>query len=148
MLMLGNRLGLPKAVIRAAGRVQAIWLRLVRGHGPFSTELLVLTTRGRMSGRSRSAALLYLEHDRRRYVVASFAGSARPPGWYLNLIADPHVTVELKGIRSPAVARELSSDEADALWPALDGYFPPFADYRAHVSRRIPVVEITEIAAD
>jgi deazaflavin-dependent oxidoreductase (nitroreductase family) len=142
MLMLANRLGLPKWLISIGGRAQAFWLRHVGGRGPLSADLLVLTTRGRVSGKQRSTSLLYFDRGPRRYVVASFAGSDHPPAWYLNLVADPHVTVELNGKRSDALARELEQDEADALWPTLDAIFPPFVEYRERTSRRIPVIEI------
>lgn len=47
--------------------------------------LLVLTTRGRSSGRSRYAVLTYRQHGRKTYVAVGWAGA----DWLHNLQADP-----------------------------------------------------------
>jgi deazaflavin-dependent oxidoreductase (nitroreductase family) len=56
---------------------------------------LLLTTRGRKTGDLRRTALVY-QRDGDRYVVAASNRGADPhPAWYLNLLADPHVIVEV-----------------------------------------------------
>ncbi|MFF3678923.1 nitroreductase/quinone reductase family protein [Streptomyces sp. NPDC002120] len=61
---------------------------------------LLLTTRGRRSGLLRRTALAYVRdgeadgEDGAAYVLtASNAGADRHPAWYLNLAADPAVTL-------------------------------------------------------
>ena len=49
--------------------------------------VIVLTTRGRRSGRVRKTPLMRVEHDGRYAVVASMGGAPKHPVWYLNLIA-------------------------------------------------------------
>ena len=80
-------------------------------------RLIVLMTRGRRSGRERSTALLYFDHGTKRYVVASFAGVDQHPARYLNLVAEPHVTAEVHGERTPmSLARWMRA------WPPSCGH--------------------------
>ena len=71
----------PAWFMCVGGRLNAAWLRGTRGRRPLTSNVLVLTTRGRRTGRERSTILLYFDHDDRRYVVASFAGAHEPPAW-------------------------------------------------------------------
>ncbi len=75
------------------------------GHEWLGTQVLLLTTKGRRSGESRTVALIYGTSGHDYLVVASKGGSHRPPAWYLNLEADPEVEVQVKAIASrPAPA--------------------------------------------
>lgn len=57
--------------------------------------VLLLTTTGSRSGRSRTAPLVYTRDDERYVVVASRAGAPVDPAWYRNLVANPRAIVEL-----------------------------------------------------
>jgi deazaflavin-dependent oxidoreductase (nitroreductase family) len=75
--------------------------------GPLIGRLiLLLTTTGRKSGLPRVTPLQYEEFDGLIYI-----GSARgtQADWYRNLVADPHVRVQVKGRRFEATA-ETSTD--------------------------------------
>ena len=50
---------------------------------------LLLTTRGRRSGRLRRTPLIYGRDGDRYVVVASYGGSPQHPDWYFNLADDP-----------------------------------------------------------
>jgi deazaflavin-dependent oxidoreductase (nitroreductase family) len=52
--------------------------------------VLLLETAGRRTGRRRTTPVQYLADGDTFVVVASNAGAARPPAWYLNLRANPH----------------------------------------------------------
>lgn len=132
----------PAWFMQFGGRLNAAWLRFARGRGPLTSDVLVLTTRGRRSGRERSTSLLYFDHGTKRYIVASFAGVNQHPAWYLNLVADPHVTGEVRGERTPLVARVLDESEAAKLWPFLDDKYSGFRRYRRRTPRQIPIVEL------
>src|SRR5205807_3100896 len=62
-------------------------------------SILILTTRGRLSGQPREVVLGYGREDDRFVVIASNNGAPGPPAWYGNLQADPEVTVEIEGDR-------------------------------------------------
>jgi hypothetical protein len=63
-----------------------------KGHRWSGVDTLLVTTRGRTTGKLRRTALIYGE-DRGRYiVVASNGGAKTHPHWYRNLAADPQAT--------------------------------------------------------
>lgn len=40
------------------------------------------------------------------------------PGWFLNLLADPHVDVEIDGVVHPGSATVLVGDDRTTAWPS------------------------------
>ncbi len=113
------------------------------GSGPFNRNVLVLTTRGRKTGRTIPKPLIYYENEGRLYLVASYGGNDNHPAWYLNLVANPEVTVERGNERRTYRARTLSEAEAKGVWPGLIRIYPTYADYQKRTSRVIPLVELT-----
>ena len=134
------------AIIRAGGRVHLVLFRLFGGAGLLGADTLVLTTRGRRSGRARSTPLYYLERDGAYFVAAGFAGSPTPPYWFTNLAADPSVIVQIGARRIPCSARVLPEVEARPIWSALVALYPPFERYQARTRRRIPVIRLQPMA--
>jgi len=106
--------------------------------------VLILTTRGRKSGKRRSSPLLYFrfEGSNELIVVASNYGQDHHPGWYWNLVADPEVVVEVKGERFSAQARIAEGAERIVLYEGVVATNSRFAAYRAGTDRRIPVVAL------
>jgi F420H(2)-dependent quinone reductase len=119
--------------------------RLWGNLSPLNWNKLVLTTRGRKTGRQLATPLLFLETDGKLYVVASFGGSDAPPAWYLNLSSDPNVQLERGWSRAPYRARTLSADEKQVIWPRLVALYPAYAGYQRSTSRDIPVVELAPV---
>jgi deazaflavin-dependent oxidoreductase (nitroreductase family) len=100
----------------------------------------LLTTTGRKSGQPRVSPLLYLRDGDRVIVVASRGGSDNHPLWYLNLKADPKVTVQIKDDVLHLTARDATDDERATLWPKLVDMYPDFDDYQSWTERKIPIV--------
>lgn len=101
---------------------------------------LLLTTVGRRSGEPRVTPVLYLELGDRKVVVASYGGDHRHPTWYLNLTANPEVTVRA-GRESQRMRAEVAGPEERAeLWPRLVAMFPAYDAYQKKAAREIPVV--------
>ncbi|WP_238363135.1 nitroreductase/quinone reductase family protein [Actinopolymorpha pittospori] len=101
---------------------------------------LLLTTRGRRTGRLRRTALIYGRDGDRYLLVGSNAGSPRDPAWYLNLHFHPGVAVQVGGDRSDARARTATAEEKKQLWPRMAAIFPLYDSYQARSGRDIPVV--------
>lgn len=114
--------------------------------GMHRDRLVLLTTTGRRSGRPRTTPLMFHRDGERLLVVASNIGAPRHPDWYLNLVADPDVTVEVgdeSGAPRPARATTLEGAERTAAWDELKATYPFFADHEAATERTIPVVALT-----
>lgn len=104
---------------------------------------LLLTTTGRKSGQPRTTALFYLPDGDRQVLVASYGGDARHPQWYLNLVADPDVTVQLGRQTRQAHATVASGPERAALWPKVVANWPGYQGYQERTDRELPVIVLT-----
>ena len=62
--------------------------------------------------------------------------------WYLNLVADPAVTVELPDKTYAGVAEPLTGDDRTTTWEMIKSTHPFFADHEARTEREIPVVAL------
>jgi deazaflavin-dependent oxidoreductase (nitroreductase family) len=102
-------------------------------------------TRGRRSGELRRTALAYGEDDGRYVLVASTGGAKRHPDWYLNLVEDPAVQVQVGDDRFAARARGASADERPALWKLMTSIGPELEDHQRNSGREIPVVIVERI---
>jgi deazaflavin-dependent oxidoreductase (nitroreductase family) len=111
--------------------------RRVRG-----VPVLVLETRGRKSGRVRSVPLLYVEDDGDWVVMASSGGDPSHPAWYLNIEAEPRVTIVTEAGRRDALAMPTAGEERDRLFAALVAAYPGFDGYRERTTRELPVVRL------
>jgi deazaflavin-dependent oxidoreductase (nitroreductase family) len=102
--------------------------------------LLLLTTKGAKSGVWRRTALIYGKDDGRYLIVASKGGHPQPPGWYVNLTANPEVRIQVEDRAFYAVARTATPEEKPALWDRMVGIWPDYANYQEKTDRDIPVV--------
>lgn len=102
--------------------------------------ILLLTTRGRKSGKTRVTPLLYLRDGENLVLVASKGGAPKHPIWFLNAEASPDVEVEVGRTRERRRARRTSPEERERLWPKLVEMYAPYADYQTKTTREIPVV--------
>jgi len=59
------------------------------------TQIILLTTTGRKSGQTRTLPLGLFDWPGGYLVVASNGGQPRHPAWYLNLMNNPHATVQV-----------------------------------------------------
>jgi len=118
-----------------------------RGHrlSGWKASTLLLVTRGRRSGKLRRTALAYGEHDGRYVIVASNGGAERHPAWYLNLVDDPAVQVQVRDDRFAARARDATVDERPAQWKLMTSLGPELDDYQRKSGREIPVVILERI---
>lgn len=111
------------------------------GHRLGPQRTLLLTTTGRKTGLPRTQPITYFRHPSGRlFVVASNWGSDNPPAWYLNILAEPRVRVQLKRDTFAATARPADATERAALWPWLVARSPNFGHYQAVASREIPLI--------
>ena len=108
--------------------------------------LLLLTTTGARSGRTRTSPMMYLadENDTDRvYVFASAAGADRSPAWFHNIVAHPTgLGVEIGSEHITANADVLPNPRRADVYAKQADRFPGFAGYQAKTARQIPVVAL------
>ena len=108
--------------------------------------LLLLTTKGAKSGKTRVNPLAYLSDAGRHVIIASYAGAASNPPWYHNLIANPVVEVEVGKERFKARAEVLVEPDRSRLYRKMAQAMPAFAEYEKKTTRSIPVIALTKQA--
>jgi len=126
---------------RTSGRLGSKWR--VGSAFPRGLPVCLLTTTGRKSGEPRISPLLFLEDGDRIILVASQGGLPKHPMWYLNLRANPQVTVQVKSRIRPMTAQVADPGERARLWPRLVDMYADFDNYQAWTDRTIPVVVCT-----
>ncbi|GBE67298.1 deazaflavin-dependent nitroreductase [Mycobacterium sp. MFM001] len=100
----------------------------------------LLTTIGRKTGQPRVSPLLYLRDGDRVVLVASHGGREKNPMWYLNLKANPKVSVQIKKEVLELTARDATEEERAKYWPSLVEMYSSFEDYQSWTDRTIPIV--------
>ncbi len=103
--------------------------------------IIIVTTRGRRSGKIRKFAVMRVEHDGEYALVASKGGAPDHPLWYHNLVADPAALVIQDGpVPFDADVREVAGEERARWWTRAVAAYPPYADYQQRTDRAIPVL--------
>lgn len=109
---------------------------------------LLLTTRGRKTGRPRSSPLLYLQDQHARetlYVVASKGGDPNYPDWYLNLQQHPVAEILAPTLRGTIHSQDLEEPARSMVWQRFTEFHPGFERYAQRIDRDIPIVALTRI---
>ena len=101
---------------------------------------LLMTMTGRKSGEKRTIPIIFTQVGDKYVIIASKGGSATHPAWYLNLLADPEVELQVKDKVFKARARTAQSPEREQLWEAACKAWPNFNVYQSRTDRVIPVV--------
>ncbi len=131
-------------IIKWMSRAQTLLYKKTDGKlgGKFlqGAPVALLTTIGRKTGEPRVSPLLYLREGNRIVLIASKGGSASNPMWYLNLKANPKVSVQIKDEVLNLTARDATEDERAHYWPKMAQMYTSFDDYQSWTDRVIPVV--------
>lgn len=101
--------------------------------------IIVLTSVGAKTGKLRKTALMRVEHDGTYAVVASMGGAPKPPVWYHNLVANPHVELQDGATKLDYAAREITGDERAVWWERAVATWPDYAKYQEKTARQIQV---------
>jgi deazaflavin-dependent oxidoreductase (nitroreductase family) len=103
--------------------------------------IIVVTMRGRSSGKLRKIGLMRVEHGGEYALVASNGGATDHPTWYGNLLAHPAEVVVQDGPEPfDATVREVTGEERAAWWERAVAVFPTYDTYQAKTDRLIPVL--------
>jgi deazaflavin-dependent oxidoreductase (nitroreductase family) len=108
--------------------------------------LLLLHTRGARTEQPRINPLAYTRDGARYIVIASKGGAPINPDWYYNVVANPHVTVEVGTAQFEAEATIPDEPERTRLYNQMAAVMPGFADYQRNTTRQIPVVVLTPVS--
>ena len=102
--------------------------------------MLRLRTVGRRSGKERTAILGYFEDGPDLVTMAMNGWADAEPAWWLNLQAQPDVTVDLPGGSRAVHGRAADKDERPRMWARWAVYNEKQDAYAALRSRQTQVV--------
>lgn len=109
------------------------------------SPILLLNTVGRKSGKKRSTPLLYVMDGENFVLIASKGGAPTHPAWYLNLMANSDVTVEVGDREVWVRAEEVSGEEKTRLWQKMVETYPTYDDYQSKTEREIPLLVLRPV---
>tara|TARA_Y100001970_G_scaffold256589_1_gene334435 strand:+ start:636 stop:1073 length:438 start_codon:yes stop_codon:yes gene_type:complete len=110
------------------------------GYEFHGANCVILTTRGRRTGAIRRSPIVRVCDGGRYLAVASMGGAPKHPMWYLNLQANPEVTIQDKGEVHNLIARTATAVEKEELWPIAVAEWPDYENYQKRTERDIPLV--------
>lgn len=102
--------------------------------------VLLLTTVGRKTGKTRVNPVVYIRDGNDYVIVAANAGADRNPSWFANLQANPQTTIEVDDMTLTVNAHKASPVEKGRLWERLVEQGPFFEGYRKKTARDIPMI--------
>jgi deazaflavin-dependent oxidoreductase (nitroreductase family) len=102
--------------------------------------VLLLTTTGRKSGKSRTVPVGYLSDGDTYVIIASYAGQPKNPAWYFNLQNQPEATIQVKRLQMQVKAETANPEKRGELWARLLQVAPGYASYQEKTDREIPLV--------
>ena len=101
---------------------------------------IIVTHTGNKSGATRKIPLMRVKVDKGYVLIGSMGGQPRNPVWVYNLRANPDVEIRDETEVFKMKVREVTEEqERELLWHASAEAYPPYNDYQAKTSRRIPV---------
>ncbi len=111
--------------------------------GPFEgATLLLLHSTGAKTGKKRINPVMTFDIDGKLLIVGSYAGADVDPAWLHNLRANPVAHIEIGTDAYDVRARELPSDEREAVYSRIVEQAPGFSGYQSKTDRVIPVIEL------
>ena len=105
-------------------------------------SMLLLQTSGRKSGQPRTHTLLYLRDGEDLIIIASNNGQDHYPGWYWNLLNNPHAIVQTGRRHYGVNARLVEGEEYERLWKKFLAANSLYADHRKRTTRHFPIFRL------
>lgn len=112
----------------------------IGGKFRYGAPVMLVTYRGRKSGKQMTAPLLFIRDGERVVTVASKGGMSKHPLWFVNLQANPDCEVEIGRDKRAMHARRATDEEKAHYWPRLLAVYPDYDLYQQRTTRNIPVV--------
>ena len=102
--------------------------------------VIVVTHKGNKTGAIRKSPLMRVKDADRYILIGSMGGAPSNPVWVYNLRANPAVEIRDLTTVQPMRVREVTDEtERARLWALAVAAFPPYEEYQAKTTRRIPV---------
>jgi F420H(2)-dependent quinone reductase len=127
-------------LVRAGGAVHGFLYRRGLARKMGQTQTVLLTTTGRKSGRSYTVALGAVPEGDGWVVIGSNGGAHVHPNWWLNLMANPEVTLQVNDKVMKVRVQEITNPaDRERIWNNVVASGKGYANYPKKTSRVIPL---------
>jgi len=127
----------PRWLLKLSSKIHVYLYRRTLGrvwNSMNGLPVLLLTTTGRKTGNPHTVPVVFLK-DGLNHVIAP--GILERPAWYLNLIANPHGSIQIGRSSSQFEAAVADREERHRLWPMVPAYWEA---YRKNAWEELPLV--------
>ena len=101
---------------------------------------IIITHVGNQTGSVRKIPVMRVKVETGYVLIGSYGGRPKNPVWVYNLRENPDVEIRDKTEVLKMQVREVTHDpERASLWTAGAKAYPPYDEYQAKTSRKIPV---------
>ena len=102
--------------------------------------VIIVTHIGNKTGAVRKTPLMRVKDGASYVLVGSQGGAPKHPVWVHNLRTNPMVEIRDRTVVQAMQAREVTeAAERARLWKVAVAAFPPYEEYQARTTRRIPI---------
>jgi deazaflavin-dependent oxidoreductase (nitroreductase family) len=114
--------------------------RLIGGFFGERFRILLLTTKGRKSGRERHVTVMYMPYDGGYVLTAANIGADMSPAWLLNLQSNPQAAIQIGWKKIKVLARVAEAEERERLWKVWTDANPAYLKQQAKTERAFAMV--------
>ena len=101
---------------------------------------IIVTHVGNKTGATRKIPLMRVKVEEGYVLIGSMGGQPKNPVWVYNLRANPDVQIRDQTVVTEMRVREVTDEqERERMWAASAQAYPPYDDYQAKTTRKIPV---------
>lgn len=127
-------------MLRIAGTAHGFLYRRGLARKMGRMQQVLLTTTGRTSGRPHTVALGAVPEGDGWIVIGSYGGAQVHPNWWLNMVANPNVTLQVNDRVVKARMQEITDPaERERIWNNVVASGKGYANYPKKTSRVIPL---------
>jgi F420H(2)-dependent quinone reductase len=127
-------------LVRAGGAVHTFLYRRGIARKMGQTQTVLLTTKGRKTGRSYTVALGAVPEGDGWVVIGSNGGAHVHPNWWLNMVKNPQVTLQVNDKIINARMQEITNPaDRERIWNNVVTSGKGYANYPKKTSRVIPL---------
>jgi len=127
-------------MLRAGVAAHAFLYRRGMARKMGTMPLVLLTTAGRKSGRPHTVTLGAVPEGDGWIVIASNGGADVNPSWWLNMVTNPNVTLQVNDQVIRARMQEITNPaDRDRIWNNVVASGKGYANYPKKTSRVIPL---------
>jgi F420H(2)-dependent quinone reductase len=103
--------------------------------------VLILTTKGRRSGKVFSNPVSYFERDGGYFIVASNGGATQSPSWFHNIKGNPEdVSIQVDAKKMKVKPQVILGENRRPIYAWIVSKASNFGEYEKRTAREIPLV--------